>query len=329
MVGENAARKAEAFRKSAAYAAMQKEYPSLRPIESPSAPATQPAVVLTEVEPKPEVSPVAAMATPAKAPVTASVPTGAGPTAQESREFMDVLNRGAAHLTPEQKQLAHDDYFAKKYKSTSPVVEAAAPAPPIDVPSGPSAESVQFAREAARGVSRMGLLAGQEAGRARTMTQARLGKALAEATGFEESGEMASPRLMGQMLRRPTAVEIPSAPVTVARPTSFGRPAATTPGTEEHLVAQAIEHLEGSKRMVPGSFSQDIPGSSIKNITMYPGNNVSVTYKSDPSTVYPFKAHPAYADELKTALQQGHFLPGGPHSAGGFIQAGINMGLLR
>ena len=81
--------------------------------------------------------------------------------------------------------------------------------------------------------------------------------------------------------------------------------------------------------MVPGSFSQDIPGSSIKNITMYPGNNVSVTYKSDPSTVYPFKAHPAYADELKTALQQGHFLPGGPHSAGGFIQAGINMGLLR
>jgi len=329
MVGEDAARKAEAFRKSAAYATMQKEYPSLRPIESPSTPATQPAVVLTEVEPKPEASPIAAMVTPAKAPVTASVSTGAGPTAQESREFMETLTRGAAHLTPEQKQQAHDVYFSKKYKSTSPVVEAAAPAPPIDVPSGPSAESVQFAREAARGVSRMGLLAGQEAGRAGTMTQARLGKAIAEATGFEEGGESADPRLMGQMLRRPTAVEIPSAPATTARPISFGRPAATTPGTEEHLVAQAMEHLEGSKRMVPGSFSQDIPGSSIKNITMYPGNNVSVTYKSDPATVYPFKAHPEYANELKTALNQGHFLPGGPHSAGGFIQAGINMGLLR
>jgi hypothetical protein len=107
------------------------------------------------------------------------------------------------------------------------------------------------------------------------------------------------------------------------------RPAATVPGTEEHLVAQAIEHLEGTKTPVSGAFSQDIPGSSVKNITVYPGDQISVTYKTDPTTSYPFKATPEYVQELKTSMEKGHFLPGGLHSAGGFIQAGINMGLLK
>lgn len=100
----------------------------------------------------------------------------------------------------------------------------------------------------------------------------------------------------------------------------------TVPGTEEHLIAQAMEHLEG--RHTPGAMSQNIPGSSIKNITLYPNNNVSVTWLADPETEYPYKAHPAYASALKDMLEQRHFMPGGLHSAGGFIQAGINKGLL-
>lgn len=107
------------------------------------------------------------------------------------------------------------------------------------------------------------------------------------------------------------------------------RPAATIPGTEEHLVAQAREHLEGLKTPTPGAVSHDIGGSStVKNITLYPGNQVSVTYKSDPETQYAFKSDPRYAGELKSMLEGGHFGPGGMHSAGGFIQAGINKRLL-
>lgn len=107
------------------------------------------------------------------------------------------------------------------------------------------------------------------------------------------------------------------------------RPTATVPGTEEHLIAQAREHLEGVKIPIPGASSHDIGGaSSIKNITLYPGNQVSVTYRSDPETQYAFKSDPRYSSELKSMLEGGHFGPGGMHSAGGFIQAGINKKLL-
>lgn len=131
----------------------------------------------------------------------------------------------------------------------------------------------------------------------------------------------------------PTAVATEVAPVTETKQKLFQkaakRPAATVPGTEEHLVAQAREHLEGMKATVPGSISQDIGGSStVKNITLYPGNQVSVTYKSDPETQYAFKSDPRYASELKSIMEQGQFGPGGMHSAGGFIQAGINKKLL-
>lgn len=128
-------------------------------------------------------------------------------------------------------------------------------------------------------------------------------------------------------------VEIEAAPIAGAKQKLFqkaaNRPAATTPGTEEHLIAQAREHLESVKSQPPGSISHDIGGSStVKNITLYPGNQVSVTYKSDPETQYAFKSDPRYASELKSMLEGGQFGPGGMHSAGGFIQAGINKKLL-
>ena len=344
MIGADVARKAEAFRKSKAYEAMQQEYPALRPIGQPTTAASQPSTVLTDVQPRARVqvtseSPVAAMATPAQAPVTAAVPSGVGPTAQESREFMDVLNKGAAHLTPEQKQLAHDTYFAKKYKGTSAVEAPAAAQPPIDEPAARSPESVQFARESARGLSRLGLLARQEEGRSHAAYRAQLG-GYPESQPSGETGELADPRMMREMLGRSTAVAIPTATTVVPKPAvgfaraaaervAGGRPAATQPGTEEHLVAQAMEHLEGGKTQIPGAISQNLGGSSVKNITLYPGNHVSVTYRSDPETQYAFKAHPDYANELRSHLTTGAFGSRGQHSAGGFIQAGINMGLLQ
>jgi hypothetical protein len=101
----------------------------------------------------------------------------------------------------------------------------------------------------------------------------------------------------------------------------------TIPGTEEHLIAQAMEHLGG--RHTPGAISHDIKGSSVRNITLYPNNGVSVTWLSDPETEYHYQGHPAYVAELKNAIEQGYFNPKGLYSAGGFIQAGINTGGLR
>lgn len=252
MVGEDAALKAAAFRKSAAYAAMQKQYPSLQDIESPTQPASAAPVVLTDVRPSSQIqviekveSPIAAMSKPAAAPVTAKVEQTSGPTASEIRDTDALLLRSMGNLSPEQRATVRDKLLSDKYKSTpqvepqsqvmtefkkqgidvSPEVAGAVvgkyllsqlSSQPAEVPStsstsavGPSPESVRFAREAARGMSRMGLMAQREAGRASLAQRAAFGGAPVETPG-EESRELADPRVMREMMRRPAPSAIPS-----------------------------------------------------------------------------------------------------------------------
>lgn len=220
MVGEDAALKAAAFRKSAAYAAMQKQYPGLQDIESPTQPASAAPVVLTDVRPSPQVqvvekveSPIAAMSKPAAAPVTAKVEQTSGPTASEIREMDSLLLRSMGNLTQEQRASVRDQMLAKKYKGSAiepaPVMAAPTSTPTPTPVVGPSPESVRFARETARGMSRMGLLAQREAGRASLAQRAEFGGAPVEAPG-EESRELADPRVMREMMRRPAPSAIPS-----------------------------------------------------------------------------------------------------------------------
>lgn len=241
LIGEASAAKAEAFRRSKTYALMQKQYPSLREIESPSQESFEAPTSLTNVQPtvptripSQEESPIVAMAKPSPRVPVASV---VGPSQQEIRDLDVSLARSMANRSMEERSAIRDQLLSKKYPS------------------------------------------------------------------------------------------IPASQVHVSR-TEPGRPAATVPGTEEHLIAQAMEHLEGTKSVPPGTMSQNLKGSSVRNITVYPNDQVSVTYHNDPETSYAFKSDPRYTEELKTMMHQGHFGPGGLHSAGGFIQAGINKGLL-
>jgi len=324
MVGEDAARKAAAFRKSAAYATMQKQYPGLQDIESPTQPASSAPVVIKDVNvgealrskgltlgggggdvyvttpsgrdlqifhpyaehSKPGIrqtalaeqnearellasagvtpeaaksywsekiaggaeSPIAAMSKPAVAPVTAKVEQTSGPTASEIRDMDALLLRSMGNLTQEQRASVRDKLLSDKYKSTpqvepqsqvmtefkkqgfdvSPEVAGAvvgkyllsqlpsqsaatssAPAPTSTAAPGPSPESVRFARETARGMSRVGLMAQREAGRASLAQRAEFGSASMEAPG-EEPRELADPRVMREMMRRPAPSAIPS-----------------------------------------------------------------------------------------------------------------------
>lgn len=283
MLGQGAAERAAAFRKSKAYAVMQKQYPGLREPDEEliGGPSGEPeTVVITEPVRQPaevrvakpavvvEESPVAAMAAvkaaPTPAPV-ATVGTVKGPSTQEIREMDTLLARTHARHTPEQRAEIRNKYFAEKFGGapSETIVTETQPAP-VRVASAP-------------------------------LTEAKTGL-------FEKAA---------------------------ARKASTKMPKATTPGTEEHLVAQAREYLEAIKGVGQGAFSQDLGGSSsIRNITVYPENQVSVTYKNDPETQYAFKSDPRYTEELKSLMQGGQFGPGGAHSAGGFIQAGINKGLL-
>lgn len=78
-----------------------------------------------------------------------------------------------------------------------------------------------------------------------------------------------------------------------------------------------------------GAMSQDIPSGPIHNITVFPHNEVAVTYKTKAGTqTYNFDADPGYVGELAERLQKGSFVKG-MDSAGGFIQAGRSMGLLK
>lgn len=219
MVAQDAAEKAAAFRKSSAYAAMQKEYPSLRNIESPTQPASVQPTVLRGVQPsvavrsvaerEPEESPIVAMVKPAAVATAKGHFTGASP--MEIRELDTVLSRSMARHTPEQRAAIRDQMLAQKYNVQSPEKEPVhePPAPremPAAITSGPSTESVRFAREAARGMSRIGLLARKAEMQEKIKGKATLGQ---EVLNMEqpESGEgLADPRLMRQMLQRPATL---------------------------------------------------------------------------------------------------------------------------
>lgn len=228
--------KAEAFRKSAAYSVMQKQYPELQPISSSTEPASAAPESLTNVQPSPQIrvareikapveSPIASMAKPAQAPVTASVapaaPSGASPT--EIRELDTLLSRSLARHTPEQRATIRDQMLAEKYGGggAKPVVTPPQPTPvrvareaaatPIEMPSsasGPSPESVRFAREAARGMSRVGLMAQREAGRADVASRAQFGSEITtEPAG--EVRELADPAVLRSMLQRQPSIATP------------------------------------------------------------------------------------------------------------------------
>jgi len=218
MLGQGAAERAAAFRKSKAYAAMQQQYQGLQDIESPTQPASTTPVVLKDVNvgealrakglslagdptnprdfrvvtekggeyhishpytehPKAGIrqtalqeqssahellasagvtpesaqsyfaerirtptqgavteSPIAAMAQPAQAPVTASVDTSGGASMREIRELDATLARSMARHTPEQRAAVRDQLLAKKYPSVSQEATEAVVTPTQPVP---------------------------------------------------------------------------------------------------------------------------------------------------------------------------------------------------
>ena len=218
MLGQGAAERAAAFRKSKAYAVMQQQYPGLQDIESPTQPASSAPVVLKDVNvgealrakglslmgdptdphglrvitekggeylvshpyaehPKAGIrqtalqeqslahellaragvtpesaksyfaekfgtptqgavteSPIAAMAQPAQAPVTASVDTSGGASMREIRELDATLARSMARHTPEQRAAVRDQLLAKKYPSVSQEATEAVVTPTQPVP---------------------------------------------------------------------------------------------------------------------------------------------------------------------------------------------------
>jgi hypothetical protein len=151
MLGQGAAERAAAFRKSKAYAAMQQRYPTMQSSAEELVGGSEPVAV---VEAKPAVltnvnvgealvkrqpapvpaavgSPITEMATPAQAPVTASVGTTGGPSLREIRELDMTLAKSMANQSPEQRASVRDQLLANKYVSkgqSAPAVTAAAPA---------------------------------------------------------------------------------------------------------------------------------------------------------------------------------------------------------
>jgi hypothetical protein len=89
-----------------------------------------------------------------------------------------------------------------------------------------------------------------------------------------------------------------------------------------------MEQREGMKTLPTGAIAYDLPGSSVSRIVMYPNQQVGITYAGDPSSEYGAKSTPEFYGELDAILKSGEFGRGGKHSAGGFIQAGKNLGLL-
>lgn len=302
-IGDAAAEKqrADAFRKGAMYAAMQKQYESLAPIESPTAPASAAPETLTNVQPSPQIkvaqptdvgaalkakgiylsgdlesgtiqvntekggtfeinhpyathpkrgiretalreeqaardalqsagitpeqakdywsskfsseqeSPIAVMAKPAAvSSVSAAPKVTSGPSPREIQETDALVARSFARHTPEQRMQIRDQMLAKKYGGGESIVTPTQPAQ-VRVareetpPPGPSPESVRFARETARGMSRMGLMAQKEEGRAQAYSRNQPGTTF-ESAPVGEAGELADPRLMRAMLGRQTVV---------------------------------------------------------------------------------------------------------------------------
>jgi hypothetical protein len=141
LIGQGSAQAAEAFRKSAAYALMKKNYPGLQDIQSPTDPASYettsptqaaetqtPPILMTGVQPSPQMrvaknvetveeSPIAAMSkTPATAPVTAAVGPASGPTMKEIQELDQqlALTHGA-RASVSQRQVMRDEILADRY----------------------------------------------------------------------------------------------------------------------------------------------------------------------------------------------------------------------
>jgi hypothetical protein len=132
MLGQNAAERAAAFRKSRAYSVMQKQYPGLRePSEElvgiPG--AAEESVVITEPVRQPatirvakpvvveEESPIAEMVTTKAAPAAVLTGTRGGPSAEAIREMDNLLARTHARHTPEQRIDIRNKYFASKYSA--------------------------------------------------------------------------------------------------------------------------------------------------------------------------------------------------------------------
>jgi hypothetical protein len=115
------------------------------------------------------------------------------------------------NLSQEQRASVRDQMLAKKYKgaASEPAAVAPSPVPVAAVTTGPSPESVRFARETARGMSRMGLMAQREAGRAQVAERAEFGNSAPMGTPGEESRELADPRVMREMMRRQSSMAVP------------------------------------------------------------------------------------------------------------------------
>ena len=127
---------------------------------------------------------------------------------------------------------------------------------------------------------------------------------------------------------KPRATVAPSGTEFLRTKVAEGLPQATQRGTVEHAVAEALEQREGMKTLPPGATAYDLPGSSVSRVVMYPNQQVGITYAGDPSSEYGAKSTPEFYGELDAILKSGEFGRGGKHSAGGFIQAGKNLGLL-
>jgi len=127
---------------------------------------------------------------------------------------------------------------------------------------------------------------------------------------------------------KPRATATPSGTEFLRTKVAEGLPQATQRGTVEHAVAEAMEQREGMKTLPTGATAYDLPGSSVSRIVMYPNQQVGITYAGDPSSEYGAKSTPEFYGELDAILKSGEFGRGGKHSAGGFIQAGKNLGLL-
>lgn len=160
-------------------------------------------------------SPIATMAAPARAavaPVTAAPSAVDGPSATEIRDLDTLLARSHAGHTPEQRLELRNQVLSKKYGGGGPIVTTTQPAEirvareetPI---TGPSPESVRFARETARGMSRIGLMGQREEGRAQIAGQAQYGSVPANEPAYEPGEGSADPSLMRALLRRPTTIQ--------------------------------------------------------------------------------------------------------------------------
>lgn len=142
MLGQGAAEKAAAFRRSKAYSVMQKQYPSLGAEEEglvggPETAAVSEPVRFTGVQPSPQMrvakvtetveeSPIASMAeTTATAPTTASVQASSGPTMKEIQELDQQLAiTHGARMGVTQRQAMRDQILADKYvqSAATPVI---------------------------------------------------------------------------------------------------------------------------------------------------------------------------------------------------------------